>query len=69
MKDLQWTDPRLLKKYSLFKEYRKSLTIPFFDRSDMIETAEDSEEVLYAENAPLFMKSTSIQTNTRHLSF
>ncbi|KAJ3637965.1 hypothetical protein MTP99_001382 [Tenebrio molitor] len=61
-RDLQWTDPRLLKKYSLVKQpYKKSLTIPYVNKSeygsDVVDGMSDDEaELLYSENKHFLFK-------------
>jgi hypothetical protein len=68
IRDLQWTDPRLLKKYSLVKQpYKKSLTIPYVNKSeygsDVVDGMSDDEaELLYSENKHFLFKCKFIST-------
>ncbi|XP_044263211.1 uncharacterized protein LOC123010405 [Tribolium madens] len=60
-RDLQWTDPRLLKKYSLYKQpYKKSLTIPIVNKSeygsDVIENSDDDAELFYSKHEHFLFK-------------
>ncbi|XP_063905863.1 uncharacterized protein LOC135124602 [Zophobas morio] len=60
-RDLQWTDPRLLKKYSLVQPFKKSLTIPYVNKSEfgseIVEaTSDDEAELLCAENKHFLFK-------------
>ncbi|KYB26688.1 hypothetical protein TcasGA2_TC033619 [Tribolium castaneum] len=70
-RDLQWTDPRLLKKYSLYRQqYKKSLTIPIVNKSEYGSdvNSDDDAELFYSKNKQFLFKSL-YYFSTTSLSF